>query len=233
MEPSHPTYVIRHIEDPSLTRLKKFGRQHDATINDLLIAAFYMAALTHLEPLNKTSLPIQFTVDMRRYIKDNSDTGIANLSSAVDVWLPANINLCFEDVLMETCRQLKRIKQRNPGLGATIALDLLFLAGYARARSIFMRNISSGLQARNANPILSNFGRLDDELLNFDGRAVRRAYLVGPNLLVPGLMMCASGFRRSLTLSVGYDESTISGRLIRRFVNTMHRELITAGKNTC
>jgi NRPS condensation-like uncharacterized protein len=54
--------------------------------------------------------------------------------------------------------------------------------------------------------MLTNFGEIDDRLLDFGAAEVENAVLLGPSLWMPGLNICASSYRGRLTLNSGGDE---------------------------
>ena len=142
--------------------------------------------------------------------------------------LPRTEDNTFANALMQVCRQTKLIKRNRPGLPAALGLNLLFTGGYRLANSIFSQLLSARCFSDRANPILTNFGELNEQKLNSDFIGLEKAYLVGPNFMAPGLLMSASSFRNQLTLSVGYKQSIISAALVLRILNETVAQLESA-----
>ena len=61
------TFIMRHLSPARVARLAAYGRKLQATVNDLMIAAFYRALLKAAEWDGRAALRIQTTVDLRRW----------------------------------------------------------------------------------------------------------------------------------------------------------------------
>jgi NRPS condensation-like uncharacterized protein len=221
---------VKHISASTLEGMQKLRQTSNATINDQLVAAFYVSLKSHVHHRAQQRLPIQIMADLRRYLPADVLPGIANLSSSVVIRLPSSMNGDFSKALAATSREINRRKSGRLGLDASLAAHCLFAGGHRLARAAFNRLINQSRKTGLAIPILSNFGAIDEQSLRFSGTAVRDAYLIGPSLTVPGLMLCVSGYRGKLTLSASYDESSVPDWLIRKIITTMDTTLMRASE---
>jgi NRPS condensation-like uncharacterized protein len=215
-----PAYEIRHLEDDSLQKLKKFGKRRQATINDLLLAAFSCALSSELRR-NSIAAQIQFTVNLRRYLQPELQTAVANLSGTACIRIKNTILTSFESMIASISEQTRLIKQRRPGLDAIPAAGMLFGSGYQPGGRILTSIFRYGSRSGRILPMLTNLGHLDEAKLRFADSSLKRACVVGPNLITPGIMLSASGYANNLTLSTGYNSNVVSRTLIGRILDQM------------
>jgi NRPS condensation-like uncharacterized protein len=213
-------YAIQHLGEHSITDLKKYGSRDDATVNDILITAFFGALhdLHGIAPGKR--MPVQFTIDLRRFLRHEPRCEIANLSSSSHVWLHKHAANPFGQNLRETHLALTRIKRKTPGIGSALVLELILKLGFTRARRKLEEVFNTSRVTGTANPIFINTGVIDAHRLNFGSVEVRNACMLGPSLLVPGVAMTASGFRDRLTLNVGYGYSNSHNSYVTKLLDS-------------
>ena len=220
-----PACLLRHFDAAHKGGLKAFSTRQKATINDLLLAALFRALLDTLPAGGARRRPLQFTADLRRYLPGAQHARIANLSGADNVWLDTAKAVRFSTLVTHTHAQMCTLKQRVPGAGSSLWLKLLFAIGFAPARKLLHKAFNASRQSGMANPLLTNFGALDRNALTFGATEIRRAVLTAPNLLVPGLVIGASSFRNTLTLSAGFDANITDplqvGTILDRMINDL------------
>jgi len=217
---SASAYAIRYLDELSIADLKKYGSRDDATVNDILITAFFGALhdLHGIAPGKR--MPVQFTIDLRRFLRHEPGCKIANLSSSSHVWLHKHAANPFGQNLRETHQALTMIKREAPGIGSALVLELILKLGFTRARRKLEEIFNSSQVTGTANPIFINTGVIDDNRLNFGSVEVRNACMLGPSLLVPGVAMTASGFRDRLTLNVGYGYSVSHNSYVTKLLDS-------------
>jgi len=222
-------YVVRHLGDQSITHLKAYCRRYEATINDILIAALFSSLHDLHDCTPGEKFPVQFTIDLRRYLKPRHHHQVANLSSSTQVWLrkiPANP---FGQTLLETHLALAEVKRKMPGVGAAIVMEMMFQLGYGRVKRVLETIFNASLKTGLANPLFINVGLIDDKRLNFGPTEVVSAHVLGPSLLTPGVAMTASGFRDQLTLSTGFSKTMTDPDYISTLLDSMTGLLPTPG----
>lgn len=220
-----PTYLLRHIDTAPVPRLKQKLRPHGATINDLLLASLFRSmAYLHDTP-SDAKLPVQLTVDLRRHLPAEQRLCVANLSGSAHVYLSGNARKRFSQVLADTHVQTRQILQRNMALGGVLALDLLFKLSIHETIKILNRQFTASSKTRKANPLLANFGVLDFDHLNLDTTSIETAYMIGPSLLTPGLLISVSSCRNQLTISAGFDAATINCNYVHSILDLLSGHL--------
>jgi len=71
------------------------------------------------------------------------------------------------------------------------------------------------------NPILSNFGIIDQQKLLFADTPPEQTFMLGPCLLSPGIFICASSCDDCLTLSGGMDSTSFYACRLDRIIAEM------------
>ncbi len=197
------TFVIRHLAPEQVARLRAYGRQRRATINDLMIAAFYRALLKKEAWDGLAALRIQTTVDLRRhYLPGRKAEGICNLSTYEHIHLGREPGRDFAATLDLVSAITRRKKAGWLGLGELCTVPLAGLAPYGllvkACRSLLHDRVSS----RNYPSGLTNFGLIPPAGVFFDGQPVR-GWVLPPVVYPPVLYIGFSGYANTLTLSAG------------------------------
>ena len=216
-----PTYQLRRLGSIYFPKLRELCSLYGVTINDLLVSALF-CSLCEIHNVGKGStLPMQFTVDLRRYLPQGRPAQVANLSGSEHVWLQPRSDHDFIGSLLTTHKALRNIKQRTPGLGSALLIEKLFHCSYRGTSALLLKNIKNSMNSRKGNPLLTNLGRINATRLNFDTARVKDACLIGPSQLTPGLTMSASTFRNNLTLSVGYQPDNMGHLYVKNVLSRM------------
>jgi NRPS condensation-like uncharacterized protein len=216
-----PACQLRRLDGPKFARIREIGSLYGATINDLLVTSLFCALCKVHNVAAGEILPLQFTVDLRRYLESPRPAQVANLSGSEHIWLQTRPRSDFIATLLATNQALTRIKQRLPGLGSAFLLEKLFRTSYRGTSALLLKNFRGSIQSGRWNPLLTNLGRINANRLKFTEARVKDACLIGPSQLTPGLTVCASTFRDNLTLSVGYQPNCTSHVYVRNVLNEM------------
>jgi NRPS condensation-like uncharacterized protein len=217
-------FALRRIGPERLRALKAWGKAHGATLNDVLLAAFYRTLAAMGSPAQGTPLPIQVPIDMRAFLAKDQPQTICNLSSGLFPAPVLSAEDSFEQVLSKVVETMARWKSRRPGVTGAILMELAMAGGYRNAQARFNQMVPMGSKVSPL--LLSNLGILDASRLVFGSAAVLDAFALTPIMLGHGLMLGVSSYRDTLTLSIGYcqgliAESTIEG-LLDRVMQELH-----------
>ena len=225
-EPSGRTYVIRRIGPEKYQEIMHSIKPLSATINDYLMAAL-LRALHHF---NKSSddraLGLVVTADLRRYLPDDRQSPLCNLSG----WDFPNIGKNPGKDIRESCRHvtkvMNRLKADYIGLGSfpMLAVGNKGLP-LSWAKKIFERVMTPAFQKAQIAPSLTNMGLIDDKRLDFGNVQVKEAFLLPPIVKPPYWAAGLSGFKNSLTLSSGFCASSIETDLVERFFDLVFKEM--------
>jgi NRPS condensation-like uncharacterized protein len=206
--------------------LRVTARGAGATVNDVLLAAFYRALFAELEPPVGRPMVLNVSFDMRRYL-DPADPmpAAANLSSAETALLARVDGEGFADTLARTVAEMARLKTGHPGVGAAVQLEYASRLGYRRVEELTVEPIRRGREHGVSFPFLSNFGVLDEQALRFAGVAPTRAVILPPVGHPPFMMLGPSSYAGELTLAIGYAEGETDPALVERILEGMRAEL--------
>jgi len=197
------TFVFRHLEPERFASLRAYGRQHNATINDLMIAAFYRALLKKEAWDGLAALRIQTTVDLRRhYLPSGKAEGICNLSTYEHINLGREPGSDFADTLDRISSITRRSKSGWIGLSELCTVPLAGMAPYRLLVQACSRLLHDRISSRNYPSGLTNLGQISPAGVFFDGQPAH-CWILPPVVYPPVLYIGFSGYAGTLTLSAG------------------------------
>jgi len=214
------------VSQERFSSLRARAKEAGATVNDLVLAAFYRALFAELRPDEGAPMAINVSFDMRRYL-DPSDPmpAAANLSSAETAMLARVAGERFTQTLERTAREMGRLKAGHPGLAAAVLLEYASRFGYSRVERMTAEPMLRGRQHGVSFPFLSNFGVLNPEALTFGELTPVDAVVLPPVGHPPFMMLSPSSYAGRLTLAVGYQGGETDPAVVRRILNCMISEL--------
>jgi len=221
-----PVYVFWHIEKKRLDSARSQVAELSPTLNDLMVTAFLRALASHTGWNNNGALRLTGTVDLRRYLPERRGAAICNLSSFFFLNLENDLGARFTDTLARVKKQIDRLKTDFFGLGFIFGGYLNSLPYPFFLSRLVVRKFFSRLQRKgNFPPAMTNMGIIDDRLLDFGSPRVSRAMLTTPVNQPPTMACGLTGFRDSLTMSMGIYESALPRAKIEDLFNLIDNEL--------
>ncbi|WP_067047976.1 condensation protein [Methanofollis ethanolicus] len=220
-----PRVAYRTLPPDYLRRAKEFGRKHGATVNDIMIAAFFLAVLKSRDDPADRGAPrsILTSADLRRHL--DRPVPPMNLSVAYDITLTAGEGAGLEDVIDQVTAATRRRKANGLGLGCILFYDEIYAGGVPAVDGFFDGMIQRYGEAGLKNPVFSNIGVLDEGIVlpleGRDGRPLdlRRACIL-PCVCWPyGFLMSLSTFRESMTIVSAYEEGPYSRETVEEFLD--------------
>ena len=220
-ELSHYLQIYRMSQDRYL-QLQSYCKAHRATINDVMMAAYYRTLYGLFYIPRNIALNIPCTVDLRRYLPDNQSGGFCNLSSWIMCDIIPQENETFEDTMVRVDEVMESRKKAFPGLNG---LALLALASkilpYPRSKSLIIKGLQYPLVA------LTNIGIIDKNHLVFSDNVVLDAFMTGSMKYAPYFQMGLSTFADSITFSLNLNDCNRDRELIRNILNCSIKNLKT------
>jgi NRPS condensation-like uncharacterized protein len=200
------TYIIRHLSPEAVSRVAEYGRKRKATLNDMMVAAFYRALAKEGKWDRNSHLRLQVTVDMRRYLPTGRPEALCNLSAMAYPYLGLDLGDDFEATLERVRGIMRRLKDNWIGMPMLlVALPLLSVVPQKlivkMLGSAMMQGISQG--RTDFPPFFTNMGPIRDESLAFGEIKPEKAWLLPPLTCPPVFFTGMSGYSGSLTLSSG------------------------------
>jgi len=197
-------YVIRHIHPERVSRIVRYGKQRNAKINDMIMAAWFRA-LMRTGWDGRSRLRSFMTVDLRNWHIPGGQAGaVCNLSGSEVCELGTDPGKTFEDTLEKVVTFTRNRKKNWIGLNLFAGPGLLMFWRSRRTMAkIFARQMKMFAKKNLMFPIFTNLGPMDDRRLVFDKKPPTSAWIVAPAGMPPFFGTGMSGYRGSLTLSAG------------------------------
>jgi len=197
------TFIIRHLSPAHVAHLAAYGQQHRATINDLMIAAFFRTLVKKEAWDGHAALRIQTTVDLRRwYIPSGKAEAVCNLSTYEHINLGTDLGADFAATLSRVSSITKRKKTARIGLSELCTVPVAGLLPYNLLVKACDGLLHKRISSRNYPSGLTNLGLIQPETVYFDGHPVE-GWILPPVVYPPVLYLGFSGYGTSLTLSAG------------------------------
>lgn len=222
------------ISPDQVDAISSYAKSRGATINDMILAAYYRAMLKMGQPVYGVQMGINLTIDLRRYLPDNKTEALRNFSGSVNTWLSMAENESFDETLSRVVYMMNDIKRGYPGLQSAIGLERLEKISFKEALAYYQA--SSGIGKKRAkSPVyhgdrctasLSNIGILSKQLIKMGDVIVSDYYIIPPIVSAPGLLLVANTYNGIMTLAAGFFENTVLSSDVERLLNNIKHEIL-------
>lgn len=208
----------------SAARMKEarwYAKRYGATVNDLLLAAYYRAAARQLKLPAGTPMGIQSMLDLRRHVPGGDSLGVCNLSGSLPTRLESGTAGAFTDTLREVAAQTRRSKQ-DPlaGLYDFPLLSQLFrLLPFSAIRTLGARAYGKAAMS------LTNLGAMREEKLAAGGLAPTAVRFAGPVKRKPALQLAAAGLNGAVCLCAALRCTDRDEQAVRELLELLDEEL--------
>lgn len=218
------SFIHRLLPQDRVARLVEYGRKHHATLNDLLLAAFFRAMVAVTNWKGDKQLRVTSTVDFRRYLPDRHVSTVTNLSMGIQGWpsLGTELGRDFCATLDKITAITQRRKQNFVGIDALLAMLMMLgpLPHHWGTRLVKRHTRQLDDQGNTANT-LTNLGPIPAYTVTFDSKP-SMARLLPPPVYPPYFLLGVSGYEGTLTLSTGV--YALQKELAERFLEAMVAE---------
>lgn len=192
--------------------IKAAGKAHGATINDMLTAAYFHSVYELAGFDRNESVSISCAIDLRRHIKDSSDTGVTNHTA----WMQCRVPRCGKDVfetLEFTKQSVNQFKaDRFIGLHGLPLLSLGYkILPQAASEEIVKIGYSNPLMA------MSNIGVLDCKKLALCGNEPTGGFMSGAVKYKPYALLSVTTMRKEIAFSMCVRGNAEDRRIVERF----------------
>lgn len=214
--------ALRKIDAQRFSALRKAGKALGATVNDLLVAAYFFSLYELGNYALSDSVTISCAIDLRRHINDTDGMGITNHTAFMQCNIPERGADIFE-TLEYTKKSVEKFK--NDKFMGLYGLPLLKF-GY----SILPQTAAEGvIKLGYSNPLLamSNIGVLDSEGYSLCGHSPTDGFMTGAVKYKPYALVSATSLNGVLTLSMCVRGNDEDKRIVERFFDLMERNLQT------
>lgn len=230
MQAHQTSMMILRISGEKLAGILVYTKARQVTVNDLIMTLFYRAlfAMVLLEPL--VPVPIDVTVDLRRYLSNQKCASICNMSGIANTTLTRVAEEPFELTLKRVVQMMTQVKKNNPGIQSAVSMELMTGLSYQAALGFLQKAQQNIKQRGKCAPLLSNMGILAENPLRFGNHTVKDGYMITPAFHAPGFMLGVSTYHDTLTLVVSYYKSETRHEDVAKFLSMMESELTCASR---
>lgn len=226
--------VVCKFPPDQLEKMSSYAKSRGATINDLILTAYYRAMLKMGQPVYGVPMGLTVTIDLRRYLTNNKTEAIRNFSGSVNTWLSMIENEAFSDTLSRVVYMMNEVKNGYPGLQSAIGLERLEKISFRDTLAYYQATSKIGKDMPHCPayygdrsvPTLSNVGIISKSLIKFGDRTVTDAFIIPPVVSAPGLLLEVGTYNDIITMAVGYFENTVLHDDVERLLNNIKNELL-------
>ena len=200
-------------------KMKAKGKEMGATINDVLVAAYFRALYKNIDTKGQ-SITVPCMYDLRKYT-GGASLGLTNMIGFMPATLSPDVGNTMQETIVKVMDALKASKEdRFTGL---YSLPLLKLA-YA----IFPHFISEmAIRIGYTNPYIgmSNIGIINPLEFAFDGLTLVDAFYSGAVKYKPYMQLALTTFQNEITFSVGIRGNDKDAEIFHDFIVDVINEI--------
>ncbi|CUU48736.1 hypothetical protein [Clostridium beijerinckii] len=213
---SNPFIEIRTINKEKFRMLKAYAKEHDATINDIMLTAYIRV----LFQLFGRCVTIPCTVDLRKYIPNHRGEGFCNLCTNLICNIGDETGKTFEETLYKVKKEMNKQKANIACVKSIGMLEKVF--------DVFPYKIARGIvEKKFVNPPIAftNIGIIDERQLAFGDIDIIEAYMTGSIKYDPYFQLAVSTFDNVATLSVNLYGTQSDKNKVNIFLDKFINEL--------
>ncbi len=215
------SFIARKVISPEkFLKIRSEGKKYGATINDMLMAAYYYS-LYELAGFDASeSVSISCAIDLRRHLKSTDDMGITNHTAWMQCKIPELGRDIFE-TLQYAIRSANQFKQdKYMGLYGLPLLSLGYkIMPHAASEEIIKIGYSNPYIA------MSNIGILEVDKLSLEGHEPVKGFMSGAVKYKPYVLLSATSMRNELTLSMCVRGNEEDKQIVDKFFCLMAKNI--------
>lgn len=210
----------RKINKDNFKLLRAAGKKRGATVNDVLVAAYFYSLYELAGYKENESVTISCAIDLRRHMKDAGDTGITNQTA----FMQCNVPERGKDIF-ETLEYVKKsvAKFKNDKFMGLYGLPLLKFGYSVMPQAASEEVIKIGY----SNPLLamSNIGVLETDKLALGSHKPVDGFMTGAVKYKPYVLLSATSINSELTLSMCVRGNDEDKKIVNRFFDLMEKNI--------
>ena len=204
--------------------LKEYGRQHGATVNDIILAAYFRALHKTLDLRLGEALTIPCMADLRRYLPSGTAGAFCNLTGNIVCRIGSDIGSDLGQTVAKVAAETKAQKEHYPGLAGLSTLYALF-------RLLPFSSLRKWMKEGFPNPLIgmTNIGIIDPERLVFGKTEVEQAFVTGSIKYPPYFQLALTSFKDVITFAIAEYGTKEDRERIEQFLRVLDGELERIG----
>lgn len=229
------TTVLRKMPPDKFQTLRTYGKEHKATVNDVLLTAYYRALHEIIRPDPGLRLKVSVLTDWRRYLPSRRAGAVCNLIDLIHSDIGEELGDRFETTLEKVRTDMNVKKEAYPGLYGLLRRELRFrFVPYPVVKKRVISN-AAAYQSKTdevttgfgLTPSFSNIGVIDPQSLDFGDVAIRDVLFVGPSIFPPGFQLQFSTFKKEISFYVRSCDAGNNMMRIGHFLDAFQNELLS------
>ena len=218
VNPKHITRV--KINSDSFEKIKSYSKLNDATINDIVLAAFIRSFTTTNIRNNYAAKPVIVPVDLRKYVKPSACSAICSLTGSLICNIGKISGNSFKDTLQKVKDEMNKKKLTHAEMNRIIQIEVLSaFIPYNKLKEKLMNLKMPPI------PLVTNVGIINPSDIDFNDINVEDAFLAGAISLENYFSMAYSTFQKAITFSIGYTGGKIQEKKVKDFFECFITEL--------
>ncbi len=222
-----PQMSVRRLSHKQTLRLTQWTKAQQVTLNDVIMTA-YFRVLSHFtvyaEPRTAEKM-IGLTIDLRRYLPNNTTGAICNLSGMEMPVIKMEDDETFKQTLVRVKQSMDKIKSQNPGLSSAAGMELLAEMKLSTVKEMYNQQYEQAIQMGMALPLLTNLGVIAEEPIQLGQIQAEDGYMASPIMYAPFFSMGASSYNGRLTFTIGYHAPDTSKEKVEKFLDSVANQL--------
>lgn len=224
-------FEVTKIKPEKFQRIKTYARKNDATINEIIVTAYFRTFYKKINPSPKATLRLVTTVDLRRFIPSGKAESVCGLSGFIYMNIGKKRGESFEETLSLVKKYMAEIKNDYPGLGGSVPFTALFFKALPVKLALYLHDIMGEHMKKqvmypgNTVPILTNAGKIDENKYNFGTAEATNMIITAPLSYTPTFATTITTFKDEMSLCIGYCEKTIKKSEVKAFFEFMVNDL--------
>jgi len=218
-------FAIRRIEAERFANIKAYCYQHQASINEVLLTAFYRSLFEVLAPPENVPLPVQVTVNLRRYLPSGRAGAICNLVGGFFPAIDRKPGAMFDDTLAQIHSVMESAKANQSWLGGALYLEMVFLPGFSPMRRLAQNILAREVNSGRFHPFFANIGVIYPQQVDFGDTIVADVSMFPPVPHPPACIISINTFCETMIITTGFcdtaTDAQVIGRLLDLFVNEL------------
>ncbi len=226
-----PRILRRTISAEALAPARRKAKAAGSTVNDLLLAAYYRAAVEIIGMAPTAPISILSMMDLRQYMIGGHSEGICNLSGPLASTLPNGVGEHFADTLAEVTAQTQAAKGNGLMGMQKQHMDL----GRRVVRGVFsipfrMLAFAGKMGTRNMPMGMTNLGNMRSADLTLGALAPDFGYFAGQIKRKPGIQLAVMSLDGAPTLTISNICGAQDAAALEQLLELVEAEVMAYGR---
>ncbi|NHJ84070.1 MAG: hypothetical protein FK734_01325 [Asgard group archaeon] len=222
-----PNYIIRRFEPEQFRKIKTYGKKFNATINDMVLTAFYRSVFKLLNIKHNEPLVTVVTINLRMYLQDKKGYSICNLSSSAYPRIAYVPNENFAETLSRVHKEMNFRKKYAPGIGPAFFIENVFRMPFSRVVNSIRKRYEKDLKRKATHPVFTNVGLMRTQDIDFGSINAVDGYIMTPIMKSPGFIFGLVTFNETMSINAGFYKGSYDKKTFETFFDNISDELLS------